>query len=130
MRRLLLLCCCAGNALVAQISMATLGGTVKDASGAVIPNAGVEVRNLGTNLTRSVRTDAAGEYVIPDLAVAHYELKVTLAGFKTYVQPDIELQLAQRATADVVLEVGSAEQEVTVSAAAVPLLNAATSSVG
>ena len=113
----------------AQISLATLSGTVKDSSGGVIPGAAVEARSLGTNLSRSTKTNSNGEYVLPDLAADHYELKVTFTGFKAYVRPDVELQVSQHATVDATLEPGSPEQQLTVMATA-PLLNAASSSVG
>src|SRR5215831_17536567 len=115
--------------LVAQIFQATLSGTVKDSTGGVIPGAVVEVRNLGTNLTRSVKTDGSGEYVLTDLPAEHYELKVTFAGFMVWVSPNIELQVGQHATVDATLTAGSPEQQLTVTAVA-PLLNSGTSSVG
>ena len=115
--------------LAAQISLATLSGTVKDASGAVIPGATVQARNRGTNQRRTVQTGSTGEYVIADLAVEHYEIKITFAGFKTFILPDLELQVGQQATFDARLEAGSLDQQLTVEATA-PLLNAASSSIG
>jgi hypothetical protein len=112
----------------AQITLATVGGTIKDASGGVIPGATVEARDLATNQTRSTKTSGAGEYILSDLAAGHYELKITFTGFKTYVRPDIELEVSQHATIDATLETGSSEQTLTVEATA-PLLNV-TSSVG
>ena len=115
--------------LAGQISLATLSGTIKDSTGAVIPGAAVEARNLATNFTRTVKTGGQGEYVIADLPVEHYRLKVTFTGFKTEVVSDLELQVGQHATYDAVLETGSIDQQLTVEATA-PLLNAASSSVG
>src|SRR5579864_5538575 len=113
----------------AQISLATLSGTIKDASGSVIPNATVETRNLSTNQARTVKTGASGEYVVTDLAAEHYQVKVTFPGFKAYVVPDLELQVGQHASLDATLEAGALDQQLTVEATA-PLLNAASSSVG
>jgi hypothetical protein len=115
--------------LAAQISQATLSGTVRDSTGAVIPNATVEIRNLATNFTRTVKTGPQGEYVIADLAAEHYLARISFAGFKTGVLPDLELQVGQHATYDAVLETGSIDQQLTVEAIA-PLLNSANSSVG
>ena len=115
--------------LNAQISLATLSGTVKDSTGAVVPNATVETRSLSTNQTRTVHSGASGEYVIPDLAVDHYQVKITFAGFKSYVVPDLELQVGQHASLDATLETGALDQQLTVEATA-PLLNSASSSVG
>jgi hypothetical protein len=129
MPRFLLLLAFLSAPVYAQISLATLGGTVKDSTGAVIPNATVETRSLGTNQTRTVKTGASGDYVIPDLAADHYEIKVTFSGFKAYVVPDLELQVGQHASLDATLETGTLDQQLTVEAVA-PLLNSASSSVG
>ena len=64
----------------AQISSATLVGTVTDSSGAVVAGATVETRNVGTESARSTVTDANGEYVIPNLPAAHYSVTVTKTG--------------------------------------------------
>jgi Carboxypeptidase regulatory-like domain len=81
--------------LAAQISLATLSGTVKDSTGAVIPSATVKALNLATNFTRTAKTGPQGEYVIADLPVEHYMVKVSFTGFKTGVLPDLELQVGQ-----------------------------------
>src|ERR1700751_6024162 len=84
------------GSLNAQISSATLVGTVTDPTGAAIAGATVEAENNATLTARSAKTDAKGEYVIPDLPAAHYTLTVGITGFKTYVAPDVELLVAQR----------------------------------
>jgi Carboxypeptidase regulatory-like domain len=53
----------------AQGPTATIMGTVKDASGAVLQGAAVSVRHVGTGLTRAVVTDASGSYRVPSLPV-------------------------------------------------------------
>lgn len=122
-------CFLSANTALGQISSATLLGNVTDATGSVISSAKVEVKNLGTDQTRSVATDSTGGYVFQDLPVAHYSLTITAPGFKAYVVRDLELQVAQRALIYAVLEVGAMGQEVTVAATA-PILEAATSSIG
>jgi hypothetical protein len=59
--------------LYGQGTSATVLGTVKDASGAVIPNATVQVKNTGTDQTQSVRTNPQGLYTIVDLAIGTYD---------------------------------------------------------
>ncbi|MEO7145896.1 MAG: TonB-dependent receptor [Bryobacteraceae bacterium] len=113
----------------AQISTATLVGTVTDPSGAVVAGAAVEAKNTGTGIARSAATDSNGEYAIPNLPAAHYAVTVTLAGFKTFRAPDVELQVAQRALLNAKLEVGVVGQELTVTASA-PMIDTSTSSVG
>ncbi len=112
-----------------QLNLATVSGTVKDASDAAVPNAAVTAKNLGTGLERSVKSDANGNYSISNLQVGHYSITVTVPGFETTSIPDIELQVGQSATVDPVLQVGSATQQVTVNTTA-PLLATTTSSVG
>ena len=115
--------------LQAQITSATLSGTATDATGALVPNAHVEARNLNTSLVRTADSDSHGGYLLSDLPAGHYEVHVTMKGFKRWVLPEIELQLSQHATVDAALQLGNLDQQVTVNAVA-PLLNTVTSSVG
>jgi Carboxypeptidase regulatory-like domain len=115
--------------LQAQLSAPTLVGTIKDASGAVVPNATVTVRNLQTGVQRSVKSGSSGGYAVTNLQVGHYSLAVSHGGFKTTRIPDIQLQVGQSARVDAVLEVGSVTQQVTVTTAA-PLISTTTSDVG
>jgi hypothetical protein len=112
-----------------QISTATINGTVKDATSSFISGAAVEAKNAETGLLRTTATDSRGAYVLADLPVGHYQIRVTSPGFKAWVLPDIEVQISQHATVDVTLDVGALEQQVTVEASA-PLLNTVTSQSG
>ncbi len=125
----ILLALCVLPALHSQITSATLSGTAKDPTGALVAGARVEAKNLNTGLVRTAVSDSNGEYVLSDLPVGHYQVRVSMAGFKGWVLPDIELQVSQHATTNATLEVGNLDQQVTVEAAA-PLLNTVTSSVG
>lgn len=119
---------CAGLSS-AQVSTATLLGTVSDPSGGVIAGATVQATNLGTRIVRSARTDAAGDYVITNLPAAHYAITVKESGFKAYTIADVELLVAQRAKVNITLQVGAVQQEVTV-AATTPMVETAQSSIG
>jgi len=114
---------------VAQISTATVVGTVHDAAGGVVVGAKVDAKNAATGNIRSTTTDGAGEYSIPNLSVGRYSIVVTMPGFKTFTANDVELQVAQRLLLDVRLEVGAVGQEITVAASA-PLIDTESSSVG
>lgn len=103
----------------AQATNAQLSGRIVDQSGAVIPNAAIDVQNTGTGLDRIATSSATGEYVLPSLPVGTYRLKVTAAGFKTYAQTGIVLEDGQQASINVTLQVGSASQTIEVSAQAV-----------
>jgi hypothetical protein len=103
----------------AQATGAEVSGRVVDSSGAVIPNATIDVQNTGTGLDRTLTSSSTGEYVIPSLPVGTYKLKATAAGFKTYTQTGIVLEDGQTARVDVTLQIGSASETVQVSAQAV-----------
>ena len=67
----------------AQVAGATLTGTVKDSSGAVIPNAQVAITDVATGVTRTVVAGSAGLYTAPNLLPGTYEVRVTATGFST-----------------------------------------------
>ncbi|HVB36467.1 MAG TPA: TonB-dependent receptor [Candidatus Acidoferrales bacterium] len=113
----------------AQVTTATVVGTVTDHSGAVVPNAQATITNTGTNFTRTVGTNSEGQYRFDLLPVGHYTLDVTAPGFKKFNQTGVLLTLNQTARLNVVLEVGSVAEEVTVTAAT-PTVNTSTGEVG
>src|SRR5690348_5437038 len=59
-------------------------GTITDNSGAVVANAKVTAKNLGTNLTRTLQTDASGAFAFTLLPVGDYSISVELSGFKNF----------------------------------------------
>ncbi|HEX6821468.1 MAG TPA: TonB-dependent receptor [Candidatus Sulfotelmatobacter sp.] len=103
---------------VAQ-SEATIVGTVTDPSGAAVANASITVTNLDTGLSRTINTSGDGQYVVPDLRIGRYNVRAAAAGFKTTEQQNITLQVGDRARVDLKLAVGSAQEQVTVEAAAI-----------
>jgi len=115
----------AGTAL-AQVT-ASITGTVKDPSGAVLPGAMVAVRHVETGATRTVETDVNGSYNVPALAIGQYEVTAQKAGFKQQVHSGIDLVVGQQAVVNLTLEIGNVEQQVTVTAEA-PIVNTTLSS--
>ena len=69
----------------AQITSASLSGTVKDQTGAVLPGVDVGVKNVETGETRSAVTDASGLYTVTGLRPGKYEARASLQGFATVV---------------------------------------------
>ncbi len=110
-------------------STATLAGTVKDATGAVLPNATVVLHNNGTGADRTIISDGAGQYVAPSLAPGDYRVTVSAPGFSNYVVRSYTLQVDQKATLDVPLAAASAGQTVEVEGTA-PALQTETITVG
>jgi hypothetical protein len=113
----------------AQAVSGTILGTVTDASGSVIPNAKVTIVNEGTGLTRTVQTDANGEYTVPSLPTGRYTVITEMAGFKAMTLSNIELGVDQRARIDLKLEVGAMTESVSVEAVS-PLLQTSSSELG
>src|SRR5256712_967716 len=111
----------------AQTSTATILGTVKDTSGALIPGVSITVKHTESGLTRTVVSGERGGYNVPFLPVGPYELTTTMPGFKQQVRSGINLVVGQEAVVDLTLEVGAAAETVTVSEEA-PLVNTTTSS--
>src|SRR5215472_10064744 len=110
------------GALTAQVTTTTMIGTVADKTGAVIVEAKVTATNVGTNLERSAKTNAQGEYRIEFLPVGSYSLLVEAAGFKKFVQTGITLEIDQTARVDVLMDVGTTGETIQVTAAA-PIVN-------
>jgi len=127
---ILLLACATLRTVYAQSSAATIVGTVTDDSGAVIPDANVTVRSLGTGQERAVKSGSSGAFTISDLQAGHYSITVVREGFTPVKILDTELQVAQRATINPTLHPGAVTEEITVVGNQTPLLNEASSSVG
>ncbi|MGA9979640.1 MAG: TonB-dependent receptor, partial [Candidatus Sulfotelmatobacter sp.] len=106
----------AGQSLAQE---ATIVGTVTDPTGAAVPNAAVTITNTDTGVTRNLPSNGDGQYVAPDLVIGHYTVHVTAAGFKAAEQKAIKLDVGDRTRVDFKLQVGSAQEEVTVEANAV-----------
>jgi hypothetical protein len=115
---IVLLCTAALNSAPAfgQGSTATLRGTVTDPSGGVLPGSTVTITNTGTKANQSTVTDARGQYLFAGVFPAAYDLKVELAGFKTYERKSILLGANDARGIDVRLDVGRQSETVTVTA--------------
>lgn len=93
---------------------AQISGTVRDASGGVLPGADVAVTQTDTGLKRNTITDSDGSYTLPNLPIGPYRLDVTLSGFKSHAQTGIVLQLNASPVINVTLELGQVEETVSV----------------
>jgi hypothetical protein len=102
----------------AVTAVSQLNGTVRDATGSLIGNANVSMRNLDTNRTYTTTSNASGYYVVPNLPPGPYELTVAYTGFAPRVQSGIQLTVGQTATLDVGLAIEGRRETVDVTLAA------------
>jgi outer membrane receptor protein involved in Fe transport len=99
----------------AQNVTASITGTVKDATGAVIPNAAVKATNTGTKTQFDGVADSEGSYLLRNLPVGVYTLRVDAKGFQPWEARDLRLQVNETARVDANLNVGGTAESVTVS---------------
>ena len=117
------------SSTLAQKDTGSIVGTVKDSSGALIPDAKITVTETEKGTTFVTSSDTSGEYVASPLNVGRYKVTVERQGFKTAVAGPIELDVQQRAVVNVTLQVGEMVIKVEVNTAA-PLLETETSELG
>jgi hypothetical protein len=118
---LVLLCVANLNTALAQTAQGTITGRVLDSTSAAIPRVNVQVVNVGTNQAVQLVTDGSGAYTAPFLQPGTYSVSVEAAGFKKMNRGGLILGVNQVLSVDVVLEVGSTTEQVTITAEA-PLL--------
>src|SRR5438093_6155536 len=103
-------------------------GTVSDANG-VIPGVTVTVTNEATSVPRETVTNAVGEYNFPALAPATYTIRTSLPGYKTFERHGVRIATQQFVTLDLMLELGTVEETITVTADS-PLIETSNASHG
>jgi hypothetical protein len=113
----------------AQEVTARLSGTVNDQAGGGVPEAALSATNVSTGVVNRATSGAAGDYLFPQLPPGAYTLSVEKTGFTTTVISGISLNVDQKATVDVVLQVGQVTQSVQVEALA-PLVDSTSASLG
>ncbi len=100
---------------------ATLRGTVRDGSGAVVRSATLTITNVEKGITRAVKTDESGDYIALQLPAQTYSILVESLGFRSQVRENFILQVSQDARLDFNLEVGSVSEQIVINEAA-PLI--------
>ncbi len=117
MRKLLFLLFVFGGGLTAsgQSTFGTVGGTVRDPSGAAVPNATLVLHRAESNTDRTVTSDAAGQYNALNLDPGTYSLRATAAGFTAATATGLHLDVRQQLLYDVSLSIAGTES-VTVNA--------------
>jgi hypothetical protein len=101
-----------------QITTGVIEGTVKDATGALVPGAEIEARNIDTNFTRRLTTGEDGRFAFLQLAPGRYTVTITKQGFATHVQENLTLTVGQAITLAPVMKVSDVAETVTVTGSA------------
>src|SRR5437867_7080412 len=112
----LVMCALVASSAWGQGATAQISGTVKDASGAVLPGAEVTATQTETAIARMTVSNETGTYVLPNLALGPYKLEVSLPGFRTFVQTGIVLQVNSSPVINAVLTVGQVSEQIQVEA--------------
>ena len=104
------------SSAVAQTELAGVYGRVTDQSGAVIVDAEVEIKNVETNQSVTVKTNQDGLYTIPSLHPGHYLINVRKPGFKSVTVTELTLNVQDNVVRNFALQVGSIAETVTITA--------------
>src|SRR4030088_1614709 len=106
-----------GLAAQSQITTGVIDGVAADTSGAVLPGVDVEVRNVDTNFTRTLTTDAGGRFVALQLPPGRYTVTLKLSGFATVVQENVLVTVGEAVRLSPVMKVSGIAETVTVTTA-------------
>ena len=112
----------------AQMNTGTLSGIVRDASGGVLPGATVVAAQPDSGLTEQRVTDIEGRFFLSSLAIGEWQVTVSLAGFRSFVQSGVEIEIGRNLELQYTLELGQVEEAVVVTAPA-PLLQLTTAEI-
>ena len=115
--------------LAAQTSTTSVRGVITDPQGAVVPNAGVTITDLGTGLTRSASANAQGEYQFLQIVPGTYSITATATGFTPAKAEAVHLQVATPATVNLKLSLTGTTEVVQVQAET-PTINAQDATIG
>ncbi len=102
----------------AQVVSGDIMGTVFDATGAVVPNATIVVKNTATGVESTTKSTSAGQYRFPSLPIGTYSLTVTASGFTKRELQNVMVRLNQTTSMNITLQVGTSTATVEVAAAA------------
>jgi hypothetical protein len=113
----------------AQKDSGSIGGTVKDSTGAVVAGAKVTVTDADRGTSEQTTTDAQGGYVVSPLKIGRYSVAVEKQGFKKAVAGPIVVNVQERPEVDVALQIGSISETMTITTEG-PQLQTETSDLG
>ena len=106
---------------IAQVQRGSISGTVFDSQGAVVPSAVVSVIDAGTGAVSTVKTSNEGAFTVPGLPLGTYSVKVIAAGFRQWEATNVQVITAQDSSLRAMLEIGGANEVVTVTEVQTPI---------
>ena len=109
----LILCAAVGRA---QVDTGTILGTVTDPSGAVVSGATVTIVNQSSSARLMTKSSSQGRYEFTPLQIGDYRIEVESAGFKKAVVQSVHLNIQQQALVNVMLQTGTVDQTLEVTA--------------
>jgi hypothetical protein len=99
-----------------QMTTGTIQGTVSDTNGAIVPGASIEIKNLDTNLSKTLTTDDGGRFVALALQPGRYSITVSKQGFATAVAESLDLTVGQALNLPVTMKISQVQERVTITA--------------
>lgn len=114
---------------LAQSNQGAILGTVKDPSGAIVSAARITLLNTDEGIVRETRSNAAGDFQFLDAKAGHYTITVIAKGFETWSETNAALAFRQQLRFNVILPLGSVQQEVVVSGESASAIETETSSI-
>ena len=99
---------------LAQTTISTIEGTIKDAQGSVVSGAHVVIKSQSLGIERTATSDANGFYRVTALPAGNYSITISHTGFAPRTFDDVELTLNRTLTLDIPLEVGAVQEQVDV----------------
>ncbi|HXM20105.1 MAG TPA: TonB-dependent receptor [Terriglobales bacterium] len=99
-----------------QVVGGTISGRVTDISAAAIPNAKVSLKNIATDVTTTITTNAQGIFNAPNLLPGDYEARISAPGFETSVQNGVTLAVGSQQILNFTMKVGTINETVEVTA--------------
>ena len=112
----------------AQITSATVSGTITDETGGILPGVDIAAKNIDTGLSRTFVSTAEGSFTIAGLPPGKYEVRASLQGFGSTVET-IQLTVGEQAGLNLVLKVGTAQESITVTGTAGTLVDTQSSAL-
>jgi hypothetical protein len=123
------MCLCLPTRLSAQVVGANISGTVTDSSGSKMPGVDIVITDVATGIVTRTTTKGEGTFSVSNLQPGSYEISVSARGFSTLVRKGITLTVGQELILNLSLQVGSVNEQVTVTADA-PTVNLANATLG